>query len=483
MKNTEKKNTNYYVIKVEVKEGSYRGEVYYKIGEGNLKRPQELIRKYSKLRNIEATLLECKELPRNEKLRLNDKTIHANIEDQLKKVDARIIQALLKENDGSSEFFTTNLTTEETISYINEVVKELGKDEHNFTAEITLDTKYLRIHYENDGKTHVVTEDKLEQMLNAVDHSLTKLTKLYGKTLFLVGQFNRDIICCLAGYFNKIVILTDSEDQRTDFAKVIMDKIVYVDTLKELIDMNKYMDLVLSNPPYKMGNAITSAIVNNVNYNDFVNLMPCSYYRDKDLYAHVDSIQQTKDDFNDAAVGDSLTIAVLKKNCNVYSSYEELENCKRNPEYQEYYKLNVSYPSRYYTKLRPKVTDGPSFNNDTTFVTGIRVCYDGVHKTTNCYDYKFNIAKTIDYTGLHEDNGAYTAWIMQFTAKQEKDNFMRFWYDNPLMHKLLKGLNKSIGTPNAAIPNINWSISDRDYEHATLEDIMNWLREDNNISA
>ena len=70
---------------------------------------------------------------------------------------------------------------------------------------------------------------------------------------------------------------------------------------------------------------------------------------------------------------------------------------------------------------------------------------------------------------------------MQFVTKSEKDNFMRFWYKNPLMNNLIKGLKKTGGSPDVAIPRINWSKSDRDYEHATLEDVMNWLREDNNL--
>ena len=49
------------------------------------------------------------------------------------------------------------------------------------------------------------------------------------------------------------------------------------------------------------------------------------------------------------------------------------------------------------------------------------------------------------------------------------------------MNNLIKGLKKTGGSPDASIPRINWSKSDRDYEHATLEDVMNWLREDNNL--
>ena len=39
-------------------------------------------------------------------------------------------------------------------------------------------------------------------------------------------------------------------------------------------------------------------------------------------------------------------------------------------------------------------------------------------------------------------------------------------------------LNKSNGRVTPAIPNIDWS-KERDYEHLTLDDIMNILREEN----
>ena len=143
--------------------------------------------------------------------------------------------------------------------------------------------------------------------------------------------------------------------------------------------------------------------------------------------------------------------------------------------------MNASCPKKYPNQLRPKVIDGDTLNNDTTFVVGKRVCENGVHRTQNNYDYKFNILKTIDHTALPIDGDAFDIWIMQFVTKSEKDNFMRFWYKNPLMNNLIKGLKKTGGSPDASIPRINWSKSDRDYEHATLEDVMNWLREDNNL--
>ena len=80
--------------------------------------------------------------------------------------------------------------------------------------------------------------------------------------------------------------------------------------LQEIFSMK--FDIIISNPPYAIGNELTKAIVDNVDFDEFVNLMPVSKYKAKELYKNVSSIQSIEDTFEDAAVGDSLTVAVLK---------------------------------------------------------------------------------------------------------------------------------------------------------------------------
>ena len=476
------RETYYYIIKVEIVSGRYSGEVYYKIGEGTLKRPEELKKKYSKFRNINVEILDKKLLPQNINVgkRLNDKVIHRNISSKMNRVDSRIIENLLYTSDGSNEFFETTILHNDTevVNYIDEVVNELAKDTNNFTAKINYDKNYY-LHY-NNNQSHVVScanSDKMFEHANVTD-----MSQLFNKTVLLVGQYVPDMIASIAFICKEIIIWHDAEEQRHQYEyDKLNKKIVYKNSLKELMDMEKHIDIILSNPPYKMGNEITRAIVDNVDFDFFINLMPCRCYKAKNLFKDVNYIEPAAEGFDDAVVGDSLTIAILEKDAARYSNFNELENDKRDSQFQEYYMLNMSCPKKYPNQLRPKVIDGNTLNNDTTFVVGKRVCRDGVHRTQNTYDYKFNILKTISHTALPIDGDAFDIWIMQFVTKSEKDNFMRFWYKNPLMNNLIKGLNKTGGSPDAAIPRINWSKSDRDYEHATLEDVMNWLREDNNL--
>lgn len=476
------RETYYYIIKVEIVGGRYNGEVYYKIGEGTSKRPEELKKKYSKLRNINVEILDKKLLPQNTTVgkRLNDKVIHRNILSKMNSVDSRIIENLLYTSDGSNEFFETTILHNdiEVVNYIDEVVNELAKDINNFTAKIKYDKNYY-LHY-NNKQSHVVScanSDKMFEHANVTD-----MSQLLNKTVLLVGQYVPDMIASIAFICKEIIIWHDAEEQKHQYKyDKLNKKIVYINSLKELMDMGKHINIILSNPPYKMGNEITRAIVDNVDFDVFINLMPCRCYKAKNLFKDVNYIEPAAEGFDDAVVGDSLTIAILEKDAARYSNFNELENDKRDSQFQEYYMLNMSCPKKYPNQLRPKVTDGDTLNNDTTFVVGKRVCKDGVHRTQNTYDYKFNILKTINHTALPIDGDAFDIWIMQFVTKSEKDNFMRFWYKNPLMNNLIKGLNKTGGSPDTAIPRINWSISNRDYEHATLEDVMNWLREDNNL--
>ena len=497
------RETYYYIIKVEIVGGRYSGEVYYKIGEGTSKRPEELKKKYSKLRNINVEILDKKLLPQNTTVgkRLNDKVIHRNILSKMNSVDSRIIENLLYTSDGSNEFFETTILHSdiEVVNYIDEVVNELAKDINNFTAKIKYDKNYY-LHY-NNKQSHVVScanSDKMFEHANVTD-----MSQLLNKTVLLVGQYAPDMIASIAFICKEIIIWHDTEEQRHRYEYDKLNdnkKIVYINSIKELMDMGKHIDIILSNPPYKMGNEITRAIVDNVDFDVFINLMPCSCYKAKNLFKDVRYIETAVDGFADAIVGDSLTIAILEKDAARYDNFDELENCKRDPQFQEYYKLNTS--------IRSAIMEGScvyifgnteeellmnlsNLNINKDFCITTRTAVDGVHELggKGAFDIDYNINKNIGVGDIHYYYDVSmkkyhtTTFYLHFNSSIEKQNLCRFWYTGKsgLMHKLIKGLNKTGGSIALAIPRINWSKSERDYEHATLEDIMNWLREDNNL--
>ena len=93
-----------------------------------------------------------------------------------------------------------------------------------------------------------------------------------------------------------------------------------------------------------------------------------------------------------------------------------------------------------------------------------RACQNGVHTNDDAIDRIYNLDKTSDNSTLsviRQGNGYGTqGGFIFFNTPIEKDNFTDFWYrngKNGLMHKLIKGLNKSSGTIELAIPRVDWS--------------------------
>lgn len=237
-------------------------------------------------------------------------------------------------------------------------------------------------------------------------------------------------------------------------------------------------DYIISNPPYNIGNAITRFVVNNVQFESYINLMPLSCYKAKELYKTVKSLEVVNPKaFEDAAITDNLCICELIKDEIENQTYEDLAMLTYAPEYREFYKLNAKcrVPYEYLYMPSPE-----KLYINTDFQITARTIQNGVHKINGrgAKDIGWNISKDLtSYTWdiIHKTTQSV---FLRFKTAKEHSNLCRFWYYNPLQNDLIKGLNSSGGRCDKAIPNIDYSI-DRDYEHLTLEDIMQILREEN----
>lgn len=468
-------DTYYYIIKV-----SGEGRTYYKIGEGKTNRPEALIKKYMDRAVITAEAVFIDKLPNNGIKRLNDKTIHKNLK-LLKKVDPFIIRGLLNEKDGKTEFFEIpkNWNDEKLINYIKETVDELSKSSNNFVAKVSSLYNHA-LHYD-PTKKHLVNYKMIESILKKVNDDDFK-----DKNVLLIGQFEPGWISSFARFSN-VYIWHDSNEQKYVYKiEKLNERITYINDFEELVNLNKKFNYIIANPPYENGNDITRAIIDNIDFDAYVNLMPCSDYKKGSLYKNVTEVESVEDTFDDATVGSSLTVALISKEVNNDITYDEFENLKRDPRFREFYALNAKI-HHYVISKAPLGGNAPadkiidrSKNIRCAFAITARTVLDGAHKASgNAFDVDWNLrhSKTFDDVHVAPQGGATTAFIY-FNTEKEHSNMCRFWYFNSLMNDLLKGLNKASGSPVVAIPHIDWS-KDRDYENLTLEDLMNILREEN----
>lgn len=287
------------------------------------------------------------------------------------------------------------------------------------------------------------------------------------------------------------------ESNFRDYETILRNYISLEEAIR-LSEKTKF-DYIIANPPYKLGNAVTRQVMESVAFDSYINLMPASTYRKKELFKNVISVESVGDCFEDALVGASLILCVLKNDKGPFQTYENFSNQLRDPRFVDFYVLNATYPCRYPYVCAPiikKATEQATRDEAlafiqrqykkvaTTFCVTVRTVLSGTHKTANCFDYKWNIAENVSDLSLplcwspRCEYVQITVGFIDLPSAEAKKNLCEFWYKNPLMSELLWGLNKSSGTASPAIPNVDFA-KNRDWEHCTLEDLMKWLKEDN----
>ena len=458
-----------YAIKITTSD-SFRG---VKIGEcGDTDRVENLSRKYEEdKKNVKTKVIVSDiPLPCLNKKRLNDKTIHKRIikDGLFVKQDSSVLKEITGADDGKDEFFRLKddvvMSDEEIAKYLKDIIADLGKDEKNYTANIE---KPLRYRKNNEKKVQKHYVD--EYYINIFFKYLGNIED--GKTFFLIGQFHEQFVSYIARN-NTIYILYDSEDDKSKYIDVIKNNLYYFYDLDEVLKMCKKFDYIIANPPYAMGNELTKTIVENVEFGKYINLMPVSKYKGKELYRYVESIEKVEDHFDDACVGESLIVTEMSKTADTFSSFEELEMCKFDERFRKFYEKNLTLVATY-SKIISEIQGFRTENSIQNFILTLdknldflfinRVAYNGVDLSGLPFEWNINKSvepKDISF-GTQGDKGFRAQYgFISFNSDIEKNNFTEFYYrngKNGLMHKLIKGLNKSSGSIELAIPRVDWS--------------------------
>ena len=380
----------------------------------------------------------------------------------------------------------------------------------------------------NDRYENVVTHIGLRKSMHAVE----KISDMYNpyyhgykgcvdailpyvdsdidSQIAITDDFGLQMISALKekGYHNFTMLLTDLDEK---MQKYIVYYIEHVYSKEELKDIqiktleeckNMKFDLIISNPPYEVGNVITKKIIDNIDFDKFINLMPLVKYKSAGLFSHISSKVGSINSalincFDDAKTAPD--ICLLSKNKTLYRDYDEFE-------VSFYYdqRLGKFYKENYYVRKPTYVKHicicashmFSQINSKNSFACGIYTPHDKVHamkqlktKFTNSKDvenfllhpskkltrdcseeYVWNFIKpncSLDKCFVPVASGNINQIITIFSSEIEKDNFVNWWYSaerngkNPksgLASILLAGLNKPTGCPfSFAIPRVDWS--------------------------
>ena len=244
---------------------------------------------------------------------------------------------------------------------------------------------------------------------------------------------------------------------------------------------NMQFDLIIMNPPYKIGGKVVKTATTYIkDTGEVINLMPLSQYK-TGAFAYLKNFEfiNTKT-FKDADLQDSVGIGISKKN-KTGMTWEALLFSTLDQNLIEFYNWNKLHNKNIYmTTANYKKPE--AFNIDLDFVDSSR-CYDTAHKhgyfpKTN-FGYAFNVKK-MDYQKIWRSDIGY----IHFLTKRAKDNFCKFaynWTDNKwecLMSKAICGVAASHGSKANyfSIPQIDWDTIDTNplwiagqYDEAVLD--------------
>ena len=315
------------------------------------------------------------------------------------------------------------------------------------------------------------------------------------KTVLLIGVFEEQFIKKLEYDDCNIVKLVHTFEDDEAFGEYIEKE------LKESYIMNMKFDLIIANPPYgKIGANITKTIIDNIDYTEFVNLLPANDYirnDSKDLYKYVDldSMIHINKGFADAAV--TTHAARITKMPHRYISWEEfqIENYIDDSLTKYFYEnKNRSHYAIDNSAYKPKLKDF-----DTVFDLN-KCVYLGKRNVTNrhlpysrdCLGYKINIEHSITHKNIidvsaksEQANGYVGDFVLvQFSTVAEQNNITNFMYSVEgfkFMSKVFTAMNiDSYCSTSRFLPKVDWTrswtveeiLTDYGYTQKEIDEVM-----------
>lgn len=479
----------FYIIKVEC--GKVH-KTWYKIGEeSSEKRIKNLLDKYNQYRSNNAEHIATWNIPHDAEHRLTDKAIHkylkAKHKNEVKPVDQVHAEHYLGTSDGVTEFFEVIQPDFDIVDCVNTFITTCDASLYTGIFEET------KLSYEKD-KYHLVDNMLIEKILTKFPIVDRILYKESNNNVLLIGQFEHDFVASFAMCHN-VVILHDDKDNIHQFKTARLNNAIkYIETVEDLYTMNIKFDLIIANPPYgKPGANITKNIIDNVYFEEYVNLLPANDYKrndSKDLFRYAREMESINDGFNDAVVTTHLC-EIAKEANNITLDEFEISNYTDNS-LKKYFYENLNRPSIY---VGYDSGNHPSdWDSNIDFIIGVRDWSHGhMPYTKDCAQYKFNVEHSITGKELEESrNNTYYKSLgkvrvhfnaVRFKSPAEHNNFVKFIYSRDgfrFASKIFTALNTDGNTNFDVLPKVDWThswtveeiLKDYGYTDLEIENIM-----------
>ena len=400
-----------------------------------------------------------------------------------------IDQAILKEGIDSFEFDwleMTYATKEELDDNERKMIKQL----HSHVSEHGYNQTW------GNGEKKSSNKNLNKWVVNNEIHKMIQENyggyNLYGKRVLLVGNFEPMFTGSLVTLMNvNLTFVPYSED--IDFETKVNEEI-------EKVKSEKF-DLIISNPPYdNVGIEVTKKIQQELNFEEFINLMPMRYYIKNeagDLFRYVDTSSQIKlksTAFRGALVTSSI-VKIDKTRRLITSEMFEL-NTFTDPQLDDYFLETFNREINFEIIYKPRIKNLNEYSNKTCFYMGKRdpnnhhLPYkkDGIN-------YKFNVEKSYDRDDLmklgapseQKLGNIGNFYLIKFNTEIECKNFTNFVYSKDgfrFISKVFTALNCDSGIDlKKVLPKVDWTkewtveeiLKDYGYTDSEIKEVMDDL--------
>lgn len=268
--------------------------------------------------------------------------------------------------------------------------------------------------------------------------------------------------------------------------------------LEDIFTVDIKFNGVIANPPYgKIGAQITEKIKDNINYEQYINLLPANDYKrntDKDLFQYARNMEAINNGFKDAAV--TTHLCEIVKEANDITAEEFEVSAYIDKSLAKYFLGNVHRTHYAIDKAvyKPKLKDFEiNFDLAKCLFIGKRYIADKhLPYTKDCAGYKVNMGRTITHQELinlsakseqvHGNVGDFS--LVQFNTTLEQNNITNFLYSSmgfKFFAKLVIAMNlDSYAHLKRFIPKVDWTqawtveeiLADYGYTEEEIAEVM-----------